>query len=114
MTNCVNYTELPGSDTLGLWGALIPHLRVFELRDKKGKIDQSIVTTTLICKQKLRKLRTVPFFQIRVGFQIHVVFSRVHATLQPALSVHLSVRRSVGQTLLFYYFKLFFVILSHF
>ena len=38
-------------------------------------------------------------------------FCRVHATLQPALSVPLSVRQSVGQTL---FFLLLLVILSHF
>ena len=35
------------------------------------------------------------------------IFCRVHATLQPALSVPLSVRQSVGQT----FFLLIFVIL---
>ena len=52
------------------------------------------------------------FFKLMVWI-IFLIFSRVHATLHPALSVG----RLVGHTLLFYHFymfKLFLVILSYF
>ena len=62
----------------------------------------------LICHVKISYQRQVSgFFLSFFLFSFFVVFSRVHATLQPALSV----RRSVGPTLLF---LLLLVILSHF
>ena len=46
---------------------------------------------------------------VETGFNWVTIFSRVHATLQPALSVCRSVGRSVGRSRL-----AFFVILRHF
>ena len=66
-----------------------------------GDVDvrHAAVTPRHVRKRAAAAVRSVDDFALRINM---VIFSRVHATLQPALSVGRLVGRSVGHTLLFF------------